>query len=247
MKDNYFDTGVNKSQTFEYATATCFAAAVAVRDGARSVRPGRRLQQPSSHSDQRPRHHVAQLRGLLPDPDGQRRRQHQFKGGFGISHATNDVELAYPNQGYVSVFWNQTFISDVPGVGAGTRRLRLLHDRRYRHDRNDRRQHPELLRAGQLDRQLAADAEPGSSHGERGHSVVPPGHRRESACTSAGVRRSLRASASRTTCSATTVSRSPDRTVATTTGRSTSLRAAPSVVTSGRRGIARSTIQTSRS
>ena len=46
--------------------------------------------------------------------------QHQFKGGFGYSHAGNDVNLAYPNKGYVSVFWNTTFTSDVPGVGSGT-------------------------------------------------------------------------------------------------------------------------------
>ncbi len=31
---------------------------------------------------------------------------HQFKGGFGYSRATNDVDLAYPNNGYVTVFWD---------------------------------------------------------------------------------------------------------------------------------------------
>jgi hypothetical protein len=45
---------------------------------------------------------------------------HQFKGGFGYSRATNDVNLAYPNGGYVTVFWNSVYESNVPGIGAGT-------------------------------------------------------------------------------------------------------------------------------
>ena len=45
---------------------------------------------------------------------------HQIKGGFGYSRATNDVDLAYPNSGYVTVFWNSVYTSDVPGIGSGT-------------------------------------------------------------------------------------------------------------------------------
>ena len=62
----------------------------------------------------------AQLRRPVGEPDAGAAGVHQFKGGFGYSRATNDVDLAYPNSGYVTVFWGQTYISDVPGVGAGT-------------------------------------------------------------------------------------------------------------------------------
>src|SRR5687767_10541218 len=43
----------------------------------------------------------------------------KFKIDFECLLAISVDELAYPNREYVSVFWNQEFISDVPGVGAG--------------------------------------------------------------------------------------------------------------------------------
>jgi citrate lyase gamma subunit len=119
MKDNYFDTGVNKSQTFEYATATASLPPALLA----TVPP--QFQQPAGYSNL-PRlpinDHDITSRNFVDFSVTQMVNgagQHQFKGGFGISHATNDVQLAYPNGGYVTVFWNQTFISDVPGVGAG--------------------------------------------------------------------------------------------------------------------------------
>ncbi|HZL95327.1 MAG TPA: hypothetical protein VFB99_16855, partial [Vicinamibacterales bacterium] len=119
MKDNYFDTGVNKSQTFEYVTATASLPANLLG----TVPP--QFVQAAGYSnlprvqikdhDLTTRNFVDLSLTQIVNAAG----THQFKGGFGFSRATNDVTLAYPNQGYVSVFWNQTFISDVPGVGAG--------------------------------------------------------------------------------------------------------------------------------
>jgi hypothetical protein len=119
MKDNYFDTGVNKAQTFEYSTPTA------------SLPPALLATVPQQYIQSIPYSNLPRVQ--INDHDITSRNfvdfsvtqivsaagQHQFKGGFGVSHANNDVELAYPNGGYVTVFWNQTFISDVPGVGAG--------------------------------------------------------------------------------------------------------------------------------
>jgi hypothetical protein len=43
---------------------------------------------------------------------------HTLKVGTGVRHNANDVEQRYPG-GLVHVFWNSTFTSSVPGVGAG--------------------------------------------------------------------------------------------------------------------------------
>ena len=40
---------------------------------------------------------------------------HSLKLGGGWARSTNDVELAYPNQGYVTVFWDQSFTSQATG------------------------------------------------------------------------------------------------------------------------------------
>ena len=101
----------------------------------------------------------------------------------------------------------QTLHERRAGVGYGPRPLRLLHDRRHRHDRRDGRQHPEPVRAGQLADRVAADTEPRRPHRERGHSRRSVPTSRRSAFTSAGARSWLRASASPTTSSATTGSK----------------------------------------
>jgi hypothetical protein len=119
MRDNYFDTGVNTAQTFEYATATASLPPALlgtvpqqfVQAAGYSNLP--RIQ--INDHDITSRNFVDFSLTQIVNAAG----QHQFKGGFGVSHANNDVQLAYPNGGYVTVFWNQTFISDVPGVGAG--------------------------------------------------------------------------------------------------------------------------------
>src|SRR5204863_9778880 len=114
MKDNYFDTGVNKSQTYEYATSAVGVAGV----------PGQ-YALPAGTTNL--------PRTLINSQDITTRRfvdlsvtrmlslggEHQIKGGYGYLHNSNDVDLSYPNGGYVTVFWNSTFTSDVPGVGSG--------------------------------------------------------------------------------------------------------------------------------
>ena len=42
-----------------------------------------------------------------------------LKGGFGVRHTVNDVNVGYPG-GYVRINWGATFTSLVPGVGRGT-------------------------------------------------------------------------------------------------------------------------------
>ena len=114
MKDNYFDTGVDKSQTFEYSTSSVGLAGVpAAYQQPAGFNNLPRIQVKSFDITKRnfvdlSLTHLASFAG-----------QHQFKGGFGYTHLTNDVDLAYPNSGYVTVFWDQTFTSDVPGIGAG--------------------------------------------------------------------------------------------------------------------------------
>jgi hypothetical protein len=114
MRDNYFDTGVNTAQTFEYATSSVGLAGVPAQ-----------WQQPTQFNN------IPRVR--INDHDITTRTfvdlsmtkvasfagQHQFKGGFGYTHLVNDVELAYPNGGFVTIFWDRTYTSDVPGVGSG--------------------------------------------------------------------------------------------------------------------------------
>jgi hypothetical protein len=115
LRDNYRATGVSTAQTFEYATSSVGLAGVPAQ-----------FQQPASYSnlprtrvndhDLTTRQFVDVSATKIVESGG----YHQFKGGFGFLRATNDVELAYPNDGYVTVFWNSVFTSDVPGIGAGT-------------------------------------------------------------------------------------------------------------------------------
>ena len=120
MKDNYFDTGVDKSQTFEYVTATSSLSPALLATVPQQYRQAAGYSnlprvQIKDH-DITSRNFVDFSVTQMVNAAG----QHQFKGGFGYSHANNDVTLAYPNNGFVSVFWNTTFTSDVPGVGSGT-------------------------------------------------------------------------------------------------------------------------------
>jgi hypothetical protein len=114
MKDNYFDTGVDTSQTWEYASSAVglpgVPAQFALPAGSRNL-PRTQINDHDITSRSFADVTVSQTANGLG--------YHQFKGGFGYSRATNDVELAYPNDGYVTIFWNQEYISDVPGIGAG--------------------------------------------------------------------------------------------------------------------------------
>ena len=41
--------------------------------------------------------------------------QHNIKGGFGVQHTSNDVDLSYPAGGYVTVWWDRSFQSQATG------------------------------------------------------------------------------------------------------------------------------------
>jgi hypothetical protein len=114
FNDNFKDTGINTSQTYEYATTAVGLPGVPAQ-----------YAQPAGYSNlprQTVNDHDLTTRTYVDLSVSKVLRaagNHQFKGGFGYSHATNDVLKAYPNQGYVTVFWNSTYTSDVPGIGSG--------------------------------------------------------------------------------------------------------------------------------
>ena len=176
MRDNYFDTGVNKSQTFEYSTSPASLSPALFASVPAQFR------QPAGYSnlprisinefDITSRNFVDLSLTQMVNAAG----QHQFKGGFGYSRATNDVNLAYPNNGYVTVFWDSTFTSDVPGVGSGTGTYGYYTIDDFGTKGKTGANILSLYRAGQLDGHASPDAEHRSPHGERGHPVVPSGH-----------------------------------------------------------------------
>ena len=178
MKDNYFDTGVNKSQTFEYATATASLPPTLLATVPAQYRPAGGLQQSPAHSDQGSRHHDSQLRRLLADADSQCRRPAPVQGRLRLSRVpTNDVELAYPNNGYVTRLLElrrsrATCLAWAP-AGAHTATTRSTTSARIGKTGANILQ---PLRPGQLDSRVAADTEPRPSHGKRGHPVLPSRH-----------------------------------------------------------------------
>ena len=116
MRDNYFDTGVDKSQTFEYSTSAVGIPGVPAQwaqPAGFSNLPRVRI----NEKDITTRNFVDLSLTRLVNAAG----THQFKGGFGWTRNANDVQLAYPNGGYVTVFWNSVYTSDATGKqGTGT-------------------------------------------------------------------------------------------------------------------------------
>jgi hypothetical protein len=108
--DSFEATGINTSQTFEYASSAVGLAGVPAQ-----------YQQPAGFSNL--------PRVSVNDHDLTTRKYanlelssvihaagtHNLKVGGGWSRSTNDVELAYPNGGFVTVFWDQTFTSQATG------------------------------------------------------------------------------------------------------------------------------------
>ena len=114
--DDFEDTGIDTSQTYEYASSPLGLAGVPAQ-----------FQQPAGYSNL--------PRAVVNDHDLTTRKYvnlelttvlqaagaHSLKLGGGWSRSTNDVELAYPNQGFVTVFWDQVFTSPATGqTGRGT-------------------------------------------------------------------------------------------------------------------------------
>ena len=114
--DSFEDTGVNTSQTYEYASSSVGLAGVPAQ-----------YQQPASYSNLprvRVNDHDLTTRkyiNLELTTVVQAAGTHSLKVGGGWSRATNDVQVAYPNGGFVTVFWDQSFTSQATGqTGRGT-------------------------------------------------------------------------------------------------------------------------------
>jgi outer membrane receptor protein involved in Fe transport len=111
VHDDYKDTGINTSQTYEYATSSVGLAGVPAQ-----------YQQPSGFSNL--------PRVPFTDHDLTTRKfvnaeltkafhaagAHNLKLGGGWVRNANDVENAYPNDGFVTVFWDQAYTSTLTGV-----------------------------------------------------------------------------------------------------------------------------------
>ncbi len=108
--DSFEDTGVDTSQTYEYIGSSVGLAGVPAP-----------YQQPHGYSNL-PRAQVSdhdlttrkyvnlELTTVL-----QAAGTHSLKLGGGWARSSNDVQLAYPNQGYVTVFWDLSFTSQDTG------------------------------------------------------------------------------------------------------------------------------------
>ncbi len=109
-KDNYFDTGVNTNQTYEYGSSSVGLAGVP----SQYQLPAGSLNLPRTRIND---HDLTTRKFVNLDLNKsfQAAGSHTAKVGFGYSRATNDVDLAYPNDGYVTVFWDQVFTSDATG------------------------------------------------------------------------------------------------------------------------------------
>ena len=121
MKDNYFDTGVNKSQTFEYATATAsLPPALLATVPAQYAQPAGYSNLPRiqiKDHDITTRNFVDFSVTQIVNAAG----QHQFKGGFGYlarhqrrGAGVSEQRLCHASSG------TRRSSSDVPGVGSGT-------------------------------------------------------------------------------------------------------------------------------
>jgi hypothetical protein len=116
FRDSFEDTGINTNQTYEYAASSVGLAGVPSQ-----------YQQPAGFSNL-PRARVSdhdltsrKYVNLEMTTVVQAAGTHNVKLGGGWSRSTNDVELAYPNQGFVTLFWDQSFTSQATGqTGRGT-------------------------------------------------------------------------------------------------------------------------------
>jgi len=107
--DSYEATGINTAQTYEYATSSIGIPGVPAQ-----------FQQPANFSnlprvrldnDLTTRKYANLELSTVLDAGG----THNLKLGGGWSRMTNDVNKGYPNQGFVTVFWDQSYTSDATG------------------------------------------------------------------------------------------------------------------------------------
>ena len=129
---------------------------------------------------------------------GNWRGQHTLKGGFQIERIVDDT-LSGEQASTVQLFWNQSYaLNDGRRI---TREVRLLQRRPLRDHRRHRVEQRRALRAGFVDAQSQAHAEPRRADRERGCAFVP--RRPIPASSSTSTTRSRRASGLPTTCAAT--------------------------------------------
>jgi hypothetical protein len=110
MNDDFRVTGVDTAQTFEYSSPSTGIAGVPTQ-----------WQQPAGFQN------LPRVSLTLMDKSTRRYTNleltktldaggtHNIKIGTGLLHATNEVNDAYPNRGFVTIFWNQTFTSEATG------------------------------------------------------------------------------------------------------------------------------------
>jgi outer membrane receptor protein involved in Fe transport len=120
FSDNYFDTGIPNTTSVtwinpSFPSSTCPVCA--------TLPPS--LQQPTGYNNT-PQAKISEAdttkTGLFQidyNHAFNAAGSHMLKGGFGLRHTVNDVNVAYPG-GYVRINWGATFTSLVPGVGQGT-------------------------------------------------------------------------------------------------------------------------------
>jgi outer membrane receptor protein involved in Fe transport len=111
MRDDYIDTGIDTSQTYEYSTSSIGLAGVPQQFQRAAGFSNLPRTQFSDH-DLTTRHFYDLDVAKALNAWG----QHTLKVGAGFLRASNDVQVAFPNQGYVTVFWNQAFTSNVTGI-----------------------------------------------------------------------------------------------------------------------------------
>jgi hypothetical protein len=107
--DNYRATGIDPSQTFEYASSSVGIAGVPAQ-----------FQQPAGftnitraqlNEDLTTRKYANLELSTVLQAGG----PHNLKIGGGWSRVTNEVNQGYPNQGFVTVFWDQSYTSEATG------------------------------------------------------------------------------------------------------------------------------------
>jgi hypothetical protein len=116
MRDNYKVTGADTSQTWEYSTPSIGLAGVPAQFQL-PARSGNLSRNSIADHDLTTRRYT----NLELTKSFMAQGVHNLKVGAGLSRATNDVEEAYPNDGYVTLFWDTAFTSQATGkTGRGT-------------------------------------------------------------------------------------------------------------------------------
>jgi hypothetical protein len=110
MRDNYKAVGVSTAQTYEYNSSSVGIPGVPA-EFQREANYSNLPRSPITDHDLTTRRYL----GLELTKSLRGAGSHSLKVGGGVTHSTNDVINAYPNQGFVTVFWNQTYTSQATG------------------------------------------------------------------------------------------------------------------------------------